>query len=184
MHAALHKPAAGNQGHKRCLRQTLAFTSLSARPVLVTASQPLLHMHTASSWLELPLFLPCTDFMPFKLCWQRTWLFLLTAAASSGPMLLFTEKPVFPKTSRASCCDARTVETVAKMCRGQSCWQPVSVSVQVAYQIQDIRWEKTELQSIWWKEKSLLKLYLYAPREDTCQALAVPFPLTSDPGLF
>lgn len=46
----------------------------------------------ASSWLELPPFLPCTNFMPFKLCWQRTWLFLLTAAASSGPMLLFTEK--------------------------------------------------------------------------------------------
>lgn len=136
MHAALHKPAAGNQGHKRCLRQTLAFTSLSARPVLVIASRPLLHMHTASSWLELPPFLPCTDFMPFKLCWQRTWLFLLTAAASSGPMLLFTEKPVFPKTSRASCCDARTVETVVKMCRGQSCWQPASVSVQVAYQIE------------------------------------------------
>lgn len=107
MHAAQHRPAAGSQGHRASSRrgmqrQTLAFMSLSAGPVLVTVSQHLLHMHTASSWLELPPFLPCTNFMPFKLCWQRTWLFLLTAAASSGPMLLFTEKPVFPKTSRAS----------------------------------------------------------------------------------
>lgn len=107
MHAALHRPAAGNQGCKGCLmrgmqRQTLAFMSLSAGPVLATASQHLLHMHTASSWLELPPFPPCTNFMPFKLCWQRTWLFLLTAAASSGLTLLFPEKPVFPKTSRAN----------------------------------------------------------------------------------
>lgn len=96
MRAALRRAAAGNRGCKGCLRrgmqrQTLAFMSLFAGPVLVTASQHRLHMHTASSWLELPPFLPCSNFMPFKLCWQCTWLFL-TAAASSGPMLLFTGK--------------------------------------------------------------------------------------------
>lgn len=131
-------PAAGNQGRKGCLRrgmqrQTLAFMSLSAGPVLVTPSQHLLHMHTASSWLELSPFLPCTNFMPFKQCWQRTWLFLLTAAASSGPCCFHREANLSKDIQGQFCCDARTV---VKMCRGQSCWQPVSVSVQIAYWIE------------------------------------------------
>lgn len=73
MCAALHKAAAGSQEGKGCLgrgrwSQTLALISLSAGPVLITASPQQLCTHRVSSWLEPGLVLPCTDVTPTKLC--------------------------------------------------------------------------------------------------------------------
>lgn len=70
--------------------------------------------------------------MPFKLCWQRTWPFLLMAAVSPGDTFgpcCFSPRRAHPSKDIPGqfCRDARAVGTVG----GQPLWQPVVVSVHV-----------------------------------------------------
>lgn len=90
----------------------------------------------AAGW-TCPLFLLCTNFIPFKLCWQCTWPFLLMAAASPGET--FGPCSFLPRRASLSedipgqfCRDARTVGIIVRMRGAQPHWQTVAVSVQAA----------------------------------------------------